>query len=124
MTIRRAILVLAVPDLQRSAAFYREALGFEIRDIGDPGWRIFARDDCFIMAGECPGAMPASETGDHSYCAYLVVDDADAYHARVVSAGAEIIKPLASESWGMREFALRTIDGHRMMIGQDLRLEG
>jgi predicted enzyme related to lactoylglutathione lyase len=121
MTIRRTIFALAVPDLTRSGAFYREVLGFEIREIGDPGWRMFVRDECRIMAGQCPDAIPARQLGDHSYFAYLVVDDADVYHANVVAAGAEIIKPLATEPWGMREFGLRTVDGHRIMIGHELR---
>jgi hypothetical protein len=25
-----------------------------------------------------------------------------------------------SEHWGMREFLIRTVDGHRIMFGQDL----
>jgi uncharacterized glyoxalase superfamily protein PhnB len=58
--------------------------------------------------------------GDHSYFAYLVVDDADAYYQRAVSANAEIFKPIVNEPWGMREFGLRTVDGHRLMVGQDL----
>ena len=121
MTICRTLFVLAVPDLARSGAFYRDALGFEVKEIGDPGWRMFVRDGCRIMAGECPDAMPASALGDHSYFGYLVVDDVDAYHRRVASAGGEIVKPLRTEPWGMREFAVRTVDGHRLMIGQELR---
>lgn len=71
--ITRTMYVLAVPDLERSAAFYRDVLGFEVREIGDPGWRIFEKDVCRIMAGECPDATPAAELGDHSYFAYLTV---------------------------------------------------
>lgn len=47
------------------------------------------------------------------------MDDVAAYHARVVAAGTEIVKALKSEPWGMREFGLRTVDGHRIMIGQE-----
>jgi predicted enzyme related to lactoylglutathione lyase len=118
--IRHHMFVLAVTDLQRSAAFYRDVLGFEIREMGDPGWRMYVRDGCAIMAGECRDAMPVAETGYHSYFAYLQVDDVDAWYERVVAAGAEIVKPIANEPWQMREFGLRTIDGHRIMIGQDL----
>lgn len=118
--IQRTIYVLAVPDLDASAAFYRDVLGFTIHDIGDPGWRMFVRDRCHIMAGECPDAIPAKELGDHSYFGYFVVDTVDAYYERVVANGAEVIKPLQDEPWGMREFGLRTVDGHRIMIGQDL----
>lgn len=116
-TITGTYFVLAVPDLTRSAAFYRDVLGFEIREIGDPGWRIFERDACTIMAGECPDALPAEELGDHSYFAYVLVDDIDALYATVVEKGGKILKTLRDEPWNMREFALRTIDGHRIMFG-------
>ena len=121
MTIQRTMFVLAVPDLARSAAFYRDVLGFEVREMGDPGWRMYVREACRIMAGQCPQAITPAELGDHSYFAYLVVDDVDAYHERAASTGAEIVKALASEKWGMREFGLRTIDGHRIMVGQELK---
>ena len=114
--ITQSMHVLAVPNLAASAAFYRDVLGFEVHEIGDPGWRIFVNGACRVMAGECPDALPARELGDHSYFAYLVVDDVDAYHRRAVAHGAELCKPLRDEPWGAREFGLRTIDGHRIMV--------
>ncbi len=114
------MFVLAVPNLQQSSSYYRDVLGFEIREIGDPGWRMFVRDNCRIMAGECPDAIPPQDLGDHSYFSYLLVTDAAAYFEEVKNNGAEILKPLRDEPWGMREFALRTGDGHRIMVGQDL----
>jgi uncharacterized glyoxalase superfamily protein PhnB len=110
--------VIAVPNLAASGAFYRTVLGFEVEEMGDPGWRFFVKDACRIMAGECPDATPARDIGDHSYFMYLVVDDVDACHARALANDAEIVKPLRDEAWGMREFGLRTVDGHRIMIGQ------
>jgi uncharacterized glyoxalase superfamily protein PhnB len=56
----------------------------------------------------------------HSYFAYFVVDDVDDYYNTVTAKNVEVIKPLKSEPWGMREFGIKTIDGHRIMIGQDL----
>jgi uncharacterized glyoxalase superfamily protein PhnB len=70
------------------------------------------------MLGRCPDAVPASELGDHSYVAYLHVDDVQAFHDRAVKAGAEILKPPRDEPWGMREFGVRSPDGHRFMLGQ------
>lgn len=64
--------------------------------------------------------MSPAELGDYSCSAYFVVKDADAFYQQVMAAGAEIIKPIASESWGMRKFGLRTVDGHRILVGQDL----
>ena len=107
--------VLAVPDLKRSAAFYRDVLGFEIAEIGDPGWRMFLTDSCRILAGQCLDAVHPRDLGDHSYFGYLIVDAVDDYYKRIRGV-AEIVKPLRGEPWGMREFGLRTGDGHRIMI--------
>ena len=113
--------VLAVRDLERSARYYRDVLGFEVREVGDPGWRFFVRDQCFIMAGECPDALSAEQLGDHSYVAYVLIDDIDDFYAEVTAKGVTLIKPLRDEPWNMREFGIRTVDGHRMMFGCRIR---
>jgi predicted enzyme related to lactoylglutathione lyase len=115
--IQRGRYVIAVHDLGRSSGYYRDVLGFEVFELSDPGWRLFRRDNCLIMAGECRGALSPGALGDHSYFAYLEVDDIDQLHASVVARGAELVKPLRTEPWGMREFGVRTSDGHRVMFG-------
>jgi predicted enzyme related to lactoylglutathione lyase len=112
--------VIAVTDLARSAACYRDVLGFTVCEIGDSGWRWVERDACVILAGDCPDALPPEQIGDHSYFAYIEVTDIDAPHAEVTARGAALIKPLRDEPWPMRELGVRTIDGHRMMFGQPL----
>ena len=118
--IRNPRYVLAVHDLERSARYYRDVLGFEVREIGDPGWRFFFRDQCWILAGECKDAMSPQNLGDHSYFAYLEVDDIDALYDEVVAKGATLTKKLRDEPWGMREFGIRTVDGHRIMFGRPI----
>ena len=122
-SVRSVRFVIAVPDLARSSAYYRDVLGFEIHEIGDPGWRVYARDACTIFAGECPDAIPPTDLGDHSYFAYLVVDEIDAFHDAVRRRGGEITKELRDEPWEMREFGVRTIDGHRVMFGTPLETD-
>jgi predicted enzyme related to lactoylglutathione lyase len=92
--------VLAVHDIERSAAWYRDVLGCETRD-PDPGNWTFCRSGAIdFMLGRCPDAVAASELGDHSYVAYLRVDDVEAFHERAVNAGAEILKSPTDEPWG------------------------
>jgi len=119
--IKRNMYVLAVQSLGDAANYYESVLGFTVHEVGDGGWRIFERDNCQIMAGHCPESTPARELGDHSYFAYLVIDSADRYYEELVERGAEITKPLQSEVWGMREFGIRTNDGHRIMFGEELK---
>ena len=118
--ITSTMFVIAVNDLMASAAYYRDVLGFTVREIGDDGWRIFQKDSCEIMAGHCADAMPARELGDHSYFAYVRMDEIDEYYAQVAANGARILKKPRSEPCGMREFALQTLDGHRIMFGSQL----
>jgi catechol 2,3-dioxygenase-like lactoylglutathione lyase family enzyme len=108
--------VLGVPNLKKSAEYYQTVLGFTVREMA-PGWLIFERDSCSIMAGECPDAMPPRDLGDHSYFGYIVVEGIDKYYESVLAANPELIKTLSDEAWGMREFGVRTIDGHRIMFG-------
>jgi catechol 2,3-dioxygenase-like lactoylglutathione lyase family enzyme len=118
--ILRSNPVLAVHDLDRSGAWYEAVLGCTL-DAVDPGNWLFATapgGGTTFMLGRCPDAAPASEIGDHSYVAYLHVDDVDAFHAQAVTHGAEVLKPPTDEPWKMRELALRTPDGHRLMLGQ------
>jgi uncharacterized glyoxalase superfamily protein PhnB len=112
--------VIAVPNLDRSAAYYRDVLGFRVYEIGDSGWRFYERDECRILAGACPDALPPAQLGDHSYFAYVLVEDVDSFFAEVTARGAQLIKPLRDEPWGMREFGIRTADGHRMMFGRPM----
>lgn len=116
--------VLAVHDLERSAAWYRDVLGCETREV-DPGNWIFCRSGSIeFMLGRCPDATPASEIGDHSYMAYLRVDDVEAFHRRAAEEGAEVLKLPTDEPWGMREFAIRSPDGHRFMLAQSTHESG
>jgi len=54
--VRNPKYVIAVHDLDRSARYYRDVLGFGIRMIGDPGWRFHERP-MRHHGGQCPDAL-------------------------------------------------------------------
>jgi uncharacterized glyoxalase superfamily protein PhnB len=109
--------VLAVKDLAVSVRFYREMLGFDL-DFEVPGWAFLSRDRFRVMLGECRDAMAAAETGDHSYFAYVTVDDIGTLYRELAAKGVARVQELADKPWGMREFGVRTPDGHRIMFGE------
>ena len=111
--------VLAVRDLAISTRFYMDVLGFT-RDFGDgsDGWSFLSRDTFRVMLGECPDATPAGELGDHSWYAYVTVEGVDTLYAEVAGRGAEILSQPTTKPWGLREFSLRTPDGHRLVFGE------
>ncbi len=110
--------VLAVHDLRANAEFFAK-LGFRVVN-EPPGWVFLQRDNCMIMLGDCRTSIPASELGDHSYFGYLLVSNAQEYYDEVCNSGVPIHHALGDKPWGMREFGLRSPEGHRIMIGQVL----
>jgi len=42
----------------------------------------------------------------------------DELHQEVAARGASIISAPTTQPWGLREFAIRTSDGHRMTFGE------
>lgn len=116
--IQKHRYVLAVPDLQKSGKFYEKVMGFRVYPIGDPGWLFAEKDQCLIMLGESKNALSPEKLGDHAYFAYLEVNDVDAYYNFIIQNGGHIRQIPEDKPWGMREFPLKTMDGHRIMIGQ------
>lgn len=111
--------VLAVLDLARSTDYYTSLLGLKI-DFTAPGWTFLSRGSFRVMLGECKDAIPPVDLGDHSWYGYLTVDDAAGLFSEYQAVGVEFTQHLADKPWGMREFGIRTVDGHRIMIGQEL----
>ena len=111
--------VIAVPCLSKAITFYRDCLGCSL-DFAAEGWAFLSRDSFSLMIGEYAEAIPPTDLGDHSYFAYIQVTDIDALHVNFLSKNININHPLGDRPWGMREFGIRTPDGHRIMFGQPL----
>ena len=110
--------VLAAPDAQATADFFINMLGFSAVPVGDKGWRFVKKDNCMVMLGSCPDAIHPGKLGDHSYFGYLVVDDLNAWYEELKRKKVEFLSVVSDKPWKMREFGIRTPDGHRIMIGQ------
>jgi uncharacterized glyoxalase superfamily protein PhnB len=111
--------VLAVQDLGVSGPYFMEVLGFQ-RDFEVEGWEFLSLGNFKVMLGECRDAMPAHQTGDHSYFAHVLVEDVDALYRAYQERGAVFLFPAEDKPWGLREFGVRTPDGHRMVFGQPI----
>lgn len=117
--ILASTFVLAVNDLDHSRKFYLDKLGFT-EDLSVDGWSFLSRGACTLRLGHCPEAIPISQAQDHSWFAYLEVANASGLFEELAKKGVEIWHPLADKPWGMREFAIVTPDGHRIVFGQAL----
>ncbi len=117
--ITKVRCVLAVLDLKQSTDYYTSVLGLAI-DFKAPGWSFLSRGSFRVMLGECTDAIPPGDLGDHSYYGYITVADVDDLYGEYERSGVQFTQFLATKPWGMREFGIRTVDGHRLMFGQEL----
>ena len=117
--IKHTRYVLAVKDLDKSARYYKEQLGFETHWHYE-GWHQLYRESFIVMLGECPDDRTAFETHNHSYFAYVDVENIEVLYAEYAQKDIDILSKPEDKPWGQREFAIRTIDGHRIMFGQSI----
>ena len=117
--ILSSTFVLAVADLNTSVGFYVNQLGFT-EDLRVEGWAFLSRGACRLRLGHCPESVPMTDVPDHSWFAYLHVRDAAGLYREYRERGVSIWHPLADKPWGMREFAIVTPDGHRIVYGEEL----
>ena len=73
-----------------------------------------------LMLGHCPNEIPASQIHDHSWFAYVNVEDINGLYHELKNKAIEIVHDIADKPWGMREFSIVTPDGHRIVFGQDI----
>src|SRR5262245_66672926 len=112
--------VLAVPDIDKSAGYFFDVLGFRISWENAADWRLAVRDGVRIMLGQCPTDMHPSALGSHNWFGYLEVGDVDSLYTEFTARGAVCTAPRDTH-YGMREIVITTTDGHRLVCGQPSR---
>ncbi|GIX21849.1 MAG: glyoxalase [Gammaproteobacteria bacterium] len=103
--------VLRVDDLERSLAFYRDGLGFELvwrRPLPDGEWAELRQGALRVYLAE--------SAGGRAVWVYFYVPDADACHRALLARGVATARWPQTQPWGNREFELTDPDGHRLIF--------
>jgi catechol 2,3-dioxygenase-like lactoylglutathione lyase family enzyme len=132
ITIHYTFLPHTDPDA--SLAFYRDTLGFEVRnDVGYGGKRWItigpANQPGMSIVLEPPAADPgitdderrtiAEMMAKGSYARItLATDDLDGIFARLAASGAEVVQEPADQPYGVRDCALRDPAGNLIRINE------
>ena len=111
---------LLVRDVAKSTAFYRDVLGFTMGEtVPDKEPFVFVwmkHGDVSVFLNDIKAAEhdypPAAKMPQGGTAAlFFIITDVDGYHARVAPK-ANVIMPLKTQFYGMREFAVTDPDGH------------
>ena len=123
-TMIRSMTVLEVTDVKRSAAFYRDKLGFTPgRFWGDPpAFCIVGRDSVTIALDQ---SRQADRKPQNQYWSvYVYVDDVDAVLEDFKGRGLTIARGPADTIYDCREIDVADPDGHLICFAQDLDPSG
>jgi len=101
---------LPVVDVERAQQHYRDALGFEIGWLyPDKGIGAVMRPNMTIFFRK---RQPPFEPAIH----WMFAPDIDASYEELKSLGADIVDPLETKPWGIRQFTVKDIDGNLFYI--------
>ncbi|MFI5763385.1 VOC family protein [Streptomyces sp. NPDC051563] len=134
MTIKLSQCFIAVDDHDKALAFYRDALGMEVRnDVAFEGMRWVTvgspeQPDVEIVL-EPPLADPGASPADRQAMAELLAkgmlrgvifstDDVDATFERIRAAGAEVLQEPVDQPYGVRDCAFRDPAGNMLRFNQ------
>ncbi|HEX2039220.1 MAG TPA: VOC family protein [Acidimicrobiales bacterium] len=110
MDVLSSRVMLRPVDPGRSVRFYRDTLGLAV-------YREFEGGVVFFLGG---GFLEVSGRADTAagpnVALWLQVRDVDATHEELAAAGVDVLRPPATEPWGLREMWVADPDGVRIAV--------
>jgi predicted enzyme related to lactoylglutathione lyase len=116
--------VLLVADVERSARYYGDQLGFACELHGDPhDFLVAKRDEAIILMALCDEPariVPNWRIVPNVWNVFIRVDDVETIYAEVQRRGAAIDYTLYDAPSGFREFGVQDPDGHDIAFGEPI----
>jgi len=101
---------LPVPDVREAQAYYRDVLGCKIAWIYQEEYGAVYNGRTEIFFTRESGSIAPSWH-------FIRVENADTALGILRERGAKIVEEIGSHPWGMREFTIEDLNGHRFRIG-------
>jgi len=112
--------VFLVGNIEQTMEWYKR-LGFE-SEYFPPGFAILQRDEIEIFLQQQPGYAAPDDPGRRerdAWNVYIVTDDVKTLYQEYSSLpGVEISRPLCPQDYGMTEFDVMDLNGHRLVFAE------
>ena len=131
MSISVQTMFIPVHDPEAALAFYRDALGLEVRmDVASDGFRWITvgapGQDMSIVLSQPHGGRSQAEgdallalvTQGSLQAAIFAAEDLDATFEHLRASGAEVLQEPVAQPWGARDCAFRDPSGNLVRIAQ------
>jgi catechol 2,3-dioxygenase-like lactoylglutathione lyase family enzyme len=125
-----AVPQFTVPDLVRTAEYYRDVLGFQIAGYWDgervslapdrpPVFAIVSRDQVQVFFNRADLSDARTGRAEGGYDAYLRVVGIDALAEELRTRGADILDGPEDRVYGQRELVIKDCNGLILAFGED-----
>ncbi|HVS14236.1 MAG TPA: VOC family protein [Thermoanaerobaculia bacterium] len=120
-----AISQFTVPDVVRTAEYYRDVLGFEIRGYWrqPPVFAIVQRGKARLFFNQADSEVsPRIGRAEGAYDVYFEVMGVDALATELRAAGAEILEGPETREYGQRELVVRDCNGLVLALAESVAI--
>jgi catechol 2,3-dioxygenase-like lactoylglutathione lyase family enzyme len=105
--IHQPVPELPVRDVEKSQAFYRDKLGFEV------GWSYetigaVSYGETVLFLGKQETVVPNT--------VWVFADDVDEIYRELTNSAIGITEQIETKPWGIRQFAIEDIDGNKFIF--------
>ena len=118
--LRNSTTVFLVGNIEPTMEWYKQ-LGFD-SEYYPPGFAILRRDEVEIFLQQQPKYVPPDDPmrgNRQAWNVYIVTDDVKAlYEEYSALPGVQIARPLCPQDYGMMEFDVMDLNGHRLVFAQ------
>ena len=105
-SISKLVPELPVADVERAQRHYRDVFGFEI------GWLYPGKEIGSVTREGVAIFFRKREPGFEPAIHWVFAKDIDASYEELKSIGANIVDPLETKPWGLRQFTVEDLDGN------------
>jgi lactoylglutathione lyase len=126
LSLRSAAPSLTVNDIQRSLAWYRDVLGFTVKDRWENEGKLLGVEmvagDVLIMLAQDDWKKGRSRVkGEGIRIYYDTTQNIDRLAERIKNNGGTLTQEPRDQSWGTRDLTVEDPDGYKITIGSDLK---
>ena len=112
-TIGQLVPELPVADVVQAQQYYRDVLGFEI------GWLHSGNTIGSVSRGKVAIFFRKRREPFEPAIHWVFAQDIDATYEEFRSSGSKIVEPLETKPWGLRQFTVEDLNGHRFYFHCD-----
>jgi hypothetical protein len=120
--LRKSTTVFLVGNIEPTMEWYKR-LGFE-SEYYPPGFAILRRDEIEIFLQQQPGYVAPDDPGRRkreAWNVYIIADNVKAlYEEYSLLPGVKISRELCPQDYGMLEFDVMDLNGHRLVFAQPI----